>query len=135
MQEYQDARSRGVVQLWPGQLDLLQLAENLAPEEFNRLFVASLIRVCLELAVQLTPGEPLRALEREGAAGAPEVEIEAQRRTLEGREGVHVQRHRMADNLVEESPTRFNLAVSESLVCPFPLRRSFVGMMIYNDIK
>ena len=88
------ARSRGVVQTWPGQLDLLQLAQNLAPEEFNRLFVAGLIRVCLELAVQLTPCEPLRELEREGAVGEPHVEIEAQRAALEGREDVHVKRHR-----------------------------------------
>ena len=60
-------------------------------------------------------------------ASEPEVEIETQRTTLESREGVHAERHRAADDLVEESPTRFNLAVSESLVCPFPLRRSFVS--------
>ena len=41
----------------------------------------------------------------------------------------------MVDDLVEEVRTKFNFAVSESLVCPFPLRRSFLGWMLYNDIK
>ena len=36
----QDTRSRGVVQPRPGQLDLLQLAQGLAAEEFNRCLVA-----------------------------------------------------------------------------------------------
>ena len=39
---------------------------------------------------------------RRCGVGEPEVQIETQRRALEGREGVHVERHRMADDLVEE---------------------------------
>ena len=108
---------------------------SLTAEVLDGVLVVGLGGVQTKLAVEVLPGEALRSAEREGAIGEPQVEIEAQGAALEGREGVHVQRHRMADNLVEESPTRFNLAVSESLVCPFPLRRSFVGMMIYNDIK
>ena len=38
----QDSRSRGVVQARPGQLDFLQLAENLAAEVLNGVVVASL---------------------------------------------------------------------------------------------
>ena len=54
----QDARSRGVVQARPGQLDLLQLAQDTAAEEFDGLLVAGFVRVHSELAVHLPPGEP-----------------------------------------------------------------------------
>ena len=40
-------------------------------------------------------------------------QIEAQGRTLEGREGVHVERHRMADNLLEERLAQFDLAIPQ----------------------
>ena len=63
----QHPRSRGVVQVLPGQLDLLQLAENLVTEGLNGVVVAGLGRVCAELAVQvrrclyvvLVPGQAL----------------------------------------------------------------------------
>ena len=91
----QDAPGRRVVQIRPGQLDLLQLAQNLVPEVLNGLVIAGFGRVRSELLVQLLPSEAERSTEGEGAVGQPEVEIEAQRTTLESREGVHVERHRM----------------------------------------
>ena len=42
--------------------------------------------------------------------GEPQVEIEAQGAPLEGREGVHVNRDRMVDDLVEELLAQFDLA-------------------------
>ena len=53
----QDARSRGVVQARPGQLDFLQLAENLCAKGVNGALVAGLVRVRSELAVHLPPCE------------------------------------------------------------------------------
>ena len=81
----QEARRCGVVQLRPGQLDLLQLAQNLTLEVADSNPVAGAGRVHSELAVHLPPGDPLRIAEREGPVDQPQVEIEAQRRTLEGR--------------------------------------------------
>ena len=40
------------------------------------------------------PGEAQRSTKREGAVDQPQVEIEAQRRAFEGREGIHVNRYR-----------------------------------------
>ena len=54
----QKAQSRRVVQVRPGQLDLLQLAQDTAAEEFDGLLVAGFVRVHSELAVHLPPGEP-----------------------------------------------------------------------------
>ena len=54
----QHARSRGVVQARPGQLDFLQLPQDAAAEEFDGLLVAGLGRVRSKLAVHLPPGEP-----------------------------------------------------------------------------
>ena len=51
--------------------------------------------------------------EREGAVDQPEVEIEAQRRALESRQGVHVNRYGVVDDLVEELLTEFDLAVPQ----------------------
>ena len=53
----EDARSRRVVQLRPGQLDLLQLAQHLDAEVLNGFLVVGVVRVCPELAVHLPPGE------------------------------------------------------------------------------
>ena len=55
----QDARSRRVVQLRPGQLDLLQLAHSLTLEVADGHSVAGFVRVYTELPIQLTPGEAL----------------------------------------------------------------------------
>ena len=44
-QEDQGARSRGVVQIRPGQLDLLQLAQNLPAEVLDGYVIASFRRV------------------------------------------------------------------------------------------
>ena len=84
----QEARRRGVVQTRPGQLDLLQLSKNILTEVPNDEFVAGLVRVRSKLAVQLSPGELLRALEREGAVGEPQVEIETQGAAFESLQGV-----------------------------------------------
>ncbi len=54
----QDARSRGVVQARPGDLDFLQLPQDAAAEEFDGLLVAGFSRVRSELAVQEPPSEP-----------------------------------------------------------------------------
>ena len=53
----QDALSRGVVQTRPGQLDLLQFAENLVPEGLNGVVVAGFVRVRSKLTVHMPPGE------------------------------------------------------------------------------
>ena len=57
-QEDQHALTRSVVQLRPGHFDLFQLAEDLAAEVFNGVFIMRLDRVRPELAVYLPPGEP-----------------------------------------------------------------------------
>ena len=67
----QDARSRRVVQIRPGQLDLLQLAQGLPTKDFDNSLVAGLGRVRSELLVQLPPGEPQRSTKRENAVGEP----------------------------------------------------------------
>ena len=83
--EDQHTRSRGVVQPRPGQLDLLQLAQDATAEVLNGIVSGRVVWIWAELTVHLTPGEAERSTEREGAISQPEVEIEAQRRTLEGR--------------------------------------------------
>ena len=80
----QEARSRRVIQLRPGQLDLLQLAQNLDAEVLNGFLVAGLVRVQAELAVHLPPGDPLWGADREGAVHQPQIEIQAQRTSFEG---------------------------------------------------
>ena len=77
----QDARSRGVIQVIPGQLDLLQLSEHLVPEGLNGVVVVGLGGVHSKLAVHLLPGEPLRSAEREDPVDEPQVQVEAQGRT------------------------------------------------------
>ena len=101
----QHARSRRIVQLLPGHLDLLQLAENLVPEGLNSVVVAGFGRVRSKLAVQLLPSETLRSTECERPVDKPEVEIEAQGGAFEGLQDVHVNRHRVVDDLVEEHLT------------------------------
>ena len=70
-QEDQDARRRGVVQVRPGQLDLLQLAQAVRAEGINSALVAGLVRVCSELTVHLSPSDPLRSPKREGPVDQP----------------------------------------------------------------
>ena len=67
----QEARSRRVVQPRPGQLDLLQLTQNLPAEVLNGYVVAGLGWVRSELAVHLLPGDLLRSAEREGPVDQP----------------------------------------------------------------
>ena len=111
----QDARSRGVVQLRPGQLDLLQLAERLDPEVLDGFLVVGVFRVCGELTVHLPPGEILRSTEREDAVDKPEVDIEAQGTSFECREGVHVERYGVADDLVVECLAEADFTVKKHL--------------------
>ena len=48
----------------------------------------------------------------------PQVEIEAQGAAFEGREGVHVERHRVADDLVEKRLPKIDFALPQHpLVC------------------
>ena len=84
----QHARSRRIVQLLPGQLDLLHLAQDAAAKVLNGIMSGRAVWSRAELTVQLLPSEPLRSTECEGAVDQPEVEIEAQRATFEGREGI-----------------------------------------------
>ena len=53
-----------MVQLRPGDLDLLQLAQNLVPEGMDGEFVASPVRVRSELPVSMLPG----AVDQKGVA-------------------------------------------------------------------
>ena len=107
----QDARSRGVVQPRPGQLDLLQLPENILAEVPNDEFVAGFRRVRSKLPVEVSPSEAERSAEGEGAVGQPQVEVEAQGAAFEGLQGVHIERDGMADDLVEERLAQEDLAV------------------------
>ena len=109
----QEARSRRVVQVRPSQLDLLQLAQDFFAEVADGEFVAGLVRVQAKLTVDLTPGEPLRSTEGEGAVDQPEVEIEAQGTSFEGRKSVHVERYRVTDDLVEKVLAEADLAVPQ----------------------
>ena len=79
----------------------------------NGVVVAGVVRVRSELAVHLLPGEAQRSAEREGPVDQPQVEIEAQRRALERREGVHVERYGVLNDLVKELFTKLNLAVPQ----------------------
>ena len=118
-QEDQEARSCGVVQLRPGQLDLFQLAEAIRAEVVNGSLVARPVRFHTELTIEARPAKPHRAIQREGPIGDPHVEIKAQRRALHGREGVHVERHRVVDDLIEEIFAEPDLAVPQ-----YPLIRA-----------
>ena len=60
----QEARSRRVVQLRPGELDFFQFAKNLTLKVADGYSVAGLVRVQADLAVDLPPSDPLW-----GAAG------------------------------------------------------------------
>ena len=66
-----------------------------------------------ELAVHLSPGEAQWSAEGEGAVGEPQVEIEAQGAALERREGVHVERDGVADDLVEEWLAQVDFAIPQ----------------------
>ena len=69
-------------------------------------------------------------MESEGAVAQPEVEIEAQRRTLERLEGVQVERNRMTDDLLKELLAQFDLALPQrALVGPLrvPPERGAIG--------
>ena len=72
----QDARSRRVVQVGPSEFDFFQLAEGLAAKHLNGVFISRVHWVCTELPVEVLPGDPQRALEREGPVGEPQVEIQ-----------------------------------------------------------
>ena len=60
-----------------------------------RFLSLALCRVHSELPIHLLPGEALRSTKREDPVGEPQVQVQAQRRAFEGREGVHVNRHRV----------------------------------------
>ena len=67
----QEARNRGVVQLRPCDLDLLQLAQHIAAEVENGALIVGFVRVQAKLTVHLTSGKPQRSAEGEGAVGEP----------------------------------------------------------------
>ena len=68
-QEDQDARLRRVVQPRPGQLDLDQFPQDFNAEVLDSPLVGRFGRICVELAVQLSPCEPLWSPKREGPVG------------------------------------------------------------------
>ena len=72
-QEDQDAPRRGVVQVRPSQLDLLQFAEHLGAEGLNSVLVIGFGRGRSKLPVQVRPGEMLRGAQGEGSVGEPQV--------------------------------------------------------------
>ena len=83
---------------------------------------------------QRSGNDQARLIENQGprrrAVPSPHLVIEAQGAALEGREGVHVNRHRVADNLVEELLTQFDLALPQrALVGPLgvPPERGAIG--------
>ena len=59
-------------------LIFFQLAQTFRAEAVNRAVLADLRRVRAELEEELPPREAQRSLEREGAIGEPEVQIEAE---------------------------------------------------------
>ena len=79
----QDSFGRRVVQLRPGQFDLLQLAEALCTEVVNGALVAGFGRVRSKLAVQEPPREGFGSAKGESPVDQPQVEIEAQGGALE----------------------------------------------------
>ena len=113
----QDARSRGVVQPRPGQLDLLQLAQ--MPWRRKNLDGLRCRWLCPGPAPNWRYN--CRQVSRSGArsanspVGEPQVEIEAQGAPLESREGVHVNRYRMVDDLVEETSQPNSILLSHSI--------------------
>ena len=54
--EDQNAPRRSIVQVRPGQLDLLQLPQNILAEVADGKFIAGVGRVHSELSVELPPG-------------------------------------------------------------------------------
>ena len=73
----QEARSRGVVQPRPGDLDLFQFAQRLTLEVADGHSVAGFVRVRSELAVQEPPREPFGSAEGKGPVNQPEVDLVA----------------------------------------------------------
>ena len=68
---------RHVVQLRPGDLDLLQLPQAVFAKVIGDALVSCFARIHSELAVQARPGEPQRTLQREGPIGQPQIDINA----------------------------------------------------------
>ena len=58
-----------------------------------------------DLLLQPLPGDPLRLFEPDDPVGEPHVQIESQGRLAQGRDRLHVQRHWMLDDLLEERLT------------------------------
>ena len=109
--EDQDPSACRVVQIRPGQLNLLQLAQNLESELLNGACLRGACRVRSELAVHLPPCDLHRGRQRESPVGEPQVEIEAQRASLEPLQSIHVERHGVADDLVEECLAQIDFAL------------------------
>ena len=96
----EDARSRRVVQLRPGQLDLLQLAQHLDAEVLNGFLVVGVVRVC--------PGRVSRPRARRPSSGrARSCRVLADRAfsAAEGKKG-HLQMGSILPSRVAVLPSR-----------------------------
>ena len=67
--------------------------------------------MCAELFIELPPGERQRSLEREGPIREPEVQIQPERRPLEGAQSAQVERDRVRDDFLKESLAKLDRAV------------------------
>ena len=104
-------RHRVVVQAGPRAFDFLQLAETGRAEVADGIFLRCLRGVHAKLPVELFPREGERRLEPERPVGEPQVEIEAERRSLEPLEDIQVERDRVRDDLVKNfSPSSILLS-------------------------
>ena len=112
----QHSLGRGVVQRGPSDLDLFQLPEDLTAEVLDCSLSGRFDRIFVELAVELPPSELQRTPDCKGSVVEPEVEIEAQGATLEGFQDVHIERHRMLDDLVEELLAQLDLALPQHAI-------------------
>ncbi len=99
------------MQVRPRVLDLLQLAQTVPAEIINGALLGGLGRIRAELPVELPPRETERAREVEGPVGEPQVQVESKRRPLEALEDVHVDRDRVADDLVKELLAKLDFAL------------------------
>ena len=106
---------RRIVQIRPSQLDLLQFAQAVRAKGVDSAIIARLDRVHSELTIEAHPGEPERTPQRESPIGQPQIEINTQRRALEGLQDIQIQRHRVANDLLEELLAQFNPAVPQAL--------------------
>ena len=109
--EDQHALGRRIVQPWPSHLDLLQLPQTVRTKSLDGAIFSRLGWIHPELAIEARPGEPQRPIQCESPICQPQIEIDTQRRALEGLQDIQVQRHRVLGDLLEELLAEFDLAL------------------------